>query len=204
MQEERQLIYDGKAYRCVISYKPMRNIRFHFDKSGTVFCVSAPSRIPQKTLADAINNYFPRLLKRLQYEPPFTGDEVYLFGVKETVNGFGNLSEKDRNAFLKKKLADFLEPTVRYYEATMGVKKPYRVRVRSMSSRYGVNSQKTHTLTFTTALVHYAPKTITSVVVHELAHDFVFNHSSRFYAIVYRYCPDYDECHKALRKHHYE
>jgi predicted metal-dependent hydrolase len=86
----------------------------------------------------------------------------------------------------------------------MGVKKPYQVRVRSMESRYGVNSQRTHRLTFTTSLVHYAKDTITSVVVHELAHDFVFNHSPKFYQIVYRYCPNYPALHAKLRKHHYE
>ena len=37
-----------------------------------------------------------------------------------------------------------------------------------MKSRYGVNSQRTHTLSFTTVLVHYAPETINSVVVHVL------------------------------------
>jgi predicted metal-dependent hydrolase len=204
MVEQWELHFGEKVYPCVVTYKRMRNIRFHFDKDGKTFCVSCPNRIPRKTLQDAINKFFPKMLKKMEFEPPYQGDEVYLFGVKTLVEGFGTFDEKNREKFLKAKLKDYLTTSVPYYEQLMGVKTPYKFRVRSMKSRYGVNSQRTHTLSFTTALVHYAPETIASVVVHELAHDFVFNHSPAFYQIVYHYCPTYPALHAKLRKHHYE
>jgi|LAHS01.1.fsa_nt_gb predicted metal-dependent hydrolase len=204
MQESWSLHYGTEVYPCLITYKRMRNIRFHFAKDGKTFCVSCPYGISRKSLQDSINKFFPKMLKKMAYEPPYTTDEVYLFGVKTSYPGFGALPEKERAKILKAKLLEFVTPKVREYESQMGVKKPYRVRVRSMESRYGVNSQRTHALTFTTALAHYAPETIISVVVHELAHDFVFNHSDSFYQIVYRFCPNYDLLHAKLRKHHYE
>jgi predicted metal-dependent hydrolase len=204
VQETWLLKYADKDYPCIVSYKRMRNIRFHFAKDGKTFCVSAPYGIPKKKLQESIDRFFPRMLKKMAFALPYEGDDVYLFGVKETIPGFGGLEEKARTLFLKKKLLDFLIPTVEAYEKTMGVKTPYQVRVRSMESRYGVNSQRTHRLTFTTSLVFYAKDTITSVVVHELAHDFVFNHSPKFYQIVYRYCPAYPALHAKLRKHQYE
>jgi predicted metal-dependent hydrolase len=204
VQETWLLKYEGKDYPCVVSYKRMRNIRFHFAKDGRTFCVSAPYGIARKSLQDSIDRFFPRLLKKMAYEPPVNGDEVFLFGQKQTVVGFSQLDEKAQGIFLKKKLLDFLTPAVQEYEARMGVEKPYQVRVRNMASRYGVNSQRTHRLTFTTSLVHYAPETIVSVVVHELGHDFVFNHSEKFYRIVYQYCPNYKALHAKLRTHHYE
>ena len=130
----------------------MRNIRFHFAKDGKTFCVSCPYGISRKSLQDSINKFFPKMLKKMAYEPPYTTDEVYLFGVKTSYPGFGALPEKERAKILKAKLLEFVTPKVREYESQMGVKKPYRVRVRSMESRYGVNSQRTHALTFTTAL----------------------------------------------------
>lgn len=154
-------------------------------------------------MQDSIDRFFPRLLKKIVFSAPINGDEVYLFGVKQTVAGFQELDEKAQALFLKKKLLDFVGPSVKEYETRMGIKNPYQVRVRSMSSRYGVNSQRTHRLTFATALVHYAPETIVSVVVHELAHDFVFNHSDKFYRIVYLYCPNYKALHDKLRTHRY-
>jgi predicted metal-dependent hydrolase len=203
MQEPWILHFDNQDYPCVVTYKRMRNIRFHFDKDGKTFCVSCPYAIPKKDLLDAINHYFPRMLKKMAFEKPISGDDVYLFGMKQTLAGFGGLPEKEREIFLKKKLLDFLLPIEKEYEAKMLIKKPYEVKVRSMATRYGVNSQRSHRLTFSLTLVHYAPETITSVVVHELAHDFVFNHSAAFYRIVYRYCPNYLALHAKLRKHSY-
>jgi len=203
VQETWLLKCEGKDYPCLVTYKRMRNIRFHFAKDGKTFCVSAPYGIARKSLQDSIDRFFPRLLKKIVFSAPINGDEVYLFGVKQTVAGFQELDEKAQALFLKKKLLDFVGPSVKEYETRMGIKNPYQVRVRSMSSRYGVNSQRTHRLTFATALVHYAPETIVSVVVHELAHDFVFNHSDKFYRIVYLYCPNYKALHDKLRTHRY-
>jgi len=70
-------------------------------------------------------------------------------------------------------------------------------------SRYGVNSLRTHRLTFALELAYYAPAIIDSVIVHELAHDFERNHGPRFYAIVYAHCPDYKKLYASLRKHRY-
>ena len=86
----------------------------------------------------------------------------------------------------------------------MGVTSPYRVRTAKLKSRYGSNSRRTHKLSFASSLIHYPVEVIDSVVVHELAHHFVFDHSKSFYNVVLRYCPAYWEMHKRLRKKIYE
>ncbi|MBQ7243982.1 MAG: M48 family metallopeptidase, partial [Bacilli bacterium] len=52
--------------------------------------------------------------------------------------------------------------------------------------------------TFQCRLMAFHPSIIDSVVVHELAHHYQFDHSKKFYDIVYRYCPDYDKLRKKL------
>src|SRR5574344_214386 len=139
MQESWSLHCGEEVYPCLITYKRMRNIRFHFAKDGRTFCVSCPYGIPRKNLQDSINKFFPKMLKKMAYEPPFDADSVYLFGVKTPYPGFGSLEEKERNRILKDKLLAFVGPAVEDYGTKMGVSRPYKVRVRSMESRYGVN-----------------------------------------------------------------
>ena len=80
----------------------------------------------------------------------------------------------------------------------------YRITIRKMTSRYGSNSKTSKHITFATILLHYSLPIIDSVVVHELAHIEVFDHSKKFYDVVYKYCPDYDVLHKKLRKGEYK
>ena len=82
----------------------------------------------------------------------------------------------------------------------MGIAKPYKVRVRKMRTRYGSNAYSTHSITYSSILMHYTLDVVDSVIVHELAHDKVRNHSDKFYKVVYNYCPDYKALHKRLRK----
>ena len=88
----------------------------------------------------------------------------------------------------------------RYYEKVMDIEKPYKVRVKNMSSRYGSNSSQTHAVSYAMILMHYTVDVIDSVVVHELAHDKVKNHSKKFYDVVYKYCPNYKVLDRRLRK----
>ena len=69
-----------------------------------------------------------------------------------------------------------------------------------MKTRLGSNSRKTNKLAFSLSLVHYSKDIIDSVIVHELAHYYEFNHSFKFYNIVYKYCPNYKILRKKLIK----
>lgn len=203
MVENWSLDYAGKSYPCQITFKRMRSVRFRFDREGKTFLVSCPYGTSREFLQKEIGKYLPKMLHYFSYEKPIQGDEVYLFGEKQTVTGFGIWDPKKQQGYLKQTLLPYLRDKVAYYQALMGVKTPYSVHVRSMSSRYGVNNKRAAKLTFTTALVHFSPSIIDSVVVHELCHDFVLNHSEKFYAYVYRFYPTYKAAHDKLRKHQY-
>ena len=152
-------------------------------------------------------------LKKLEYNENETNWLVYVYilGEKYHISPSGSLSFNngltikyksidDLYKKLKPYLLDIVVKRVRYYEAKMGISKPYNVKVRDMSSRYGSNVKSSYTVTFALLLVHYSINIIESVIVHELAHDKVYNHSAKFYDVVYKYCPDYDRLHNHLRK----
>ena len=74
-----------------------------------------------------------------------------------------------------------------------------KITIRRQRSRWGSCSAKGN-LSFNCLLMLAPPEVIDSVVVHELCHRKVMDHSKRFYDILLRIMPDYQEHHKWLRQ----
>lgn len=88
---------------------------------------------------------------------------------------------------------------VAYYAPIVGVSYG-RITVRHQSTRWGSCSAKGN-LNFNCLLLLAPPEVLDSIVVHELCHRKEMNHSPRFYAEVYRVCPNYDTSHAWLKEH---
>ncbi len=77
---------------------------------------------------------------------------------------------------------------------------PYpSLRIRKMKSRWGVCNTKSHIVTLNLELMHYRVECLDYVIVHELSHLLVPNHSNRFWKVVSKYCSNYKELRKELR-----
>ena len=190
--------YAGVTYPVIITYKSMANTYFRF-KDG-VFQVTTPYKTSDKRVIEGLNKFAPRLLKRSVKKEAYSFKEgfVYIFGRKYSISKFKD--EASLNKYLKAVLLEEVTSEVRELELVMGIKKPYNISVKKMSSRHGSNSRRTHSLAFQLRLVHFTKEIIRSVVVHELCHDKIFNHSIKFYNEVRKYCPNYDELKAKLRK----
>lgn len=190
--------YQGVDYPCSITYKRIKNINMRMDGERKSLRVSAPFHTPIKTIDRAVMAYFPRLVKRCKSTPPKWGEDfAYILGEKK------DYAFKDEEAFysyLKRASLPIFEARVRYYEKIMKIKPAYKVKSRPMKSRYGVNSKRTHTITLQSQLLCFPMEVIDSVVVHELSHHFVFDHSQKFYSVLLSYCPNYYLYHDRLRK----
>ncbi len=198
----RQIIYElevnGKVYVVPITFKRQRNAYLRTAKTGYVCTV--PYLLSEAKAKDFVARSLPILIKRMEKKGkriiPRGDNYTYLFGIRF------DLVFSDE--ILKKKLLEMLTEITRKLEKEMNISKPYKIRVKNMSTRYGSNSLKTHSLSFQFDLVHYSPDIITSVVVHELAHEFQRDHSKKFYNIVYKYCPNYWELKNKLRRGVYQ
>jgi predicted metal-dependent hydrolase len=84
-----------------------------------------------------------------------------------------------------------------HYAALMGVTYG-RITIRAQKTRWGSCSSKGN-LSFNCLLMLAPPEVLDSVVVHELCHLRVMNHSERFYAEVLRVFPEYREKHGWLK-----
>ncbi len=203
-------VYKGKQYPVLVTKKKMRSIRYIF-KDG-VFKVSIPKyMVSQKQVVDGLNKYAEKLIKADVRSHASGDDYMYFLGYKITLRESGEIKftngesivYKDRNDLdkkLKKWFLKYMTNRNAYYEKVMGISKPYKVHVKKMTTRYGSNSYSTHSISYSMVLIHYSSEIIDSVIVHELAHDSVRDHSKNFYNVVYKYCPNYKVLHKRLRK----
>ena len=84
-----------------------------------------------------------------------------------------------------------------HFAALMGVE-PAGVRITSARTRFGSCSGR-NSLCFSWRLMAYPPEAVDYVVVHELAHITVKNHSPAFYRVVERYLPDWRQRRELLK-----
>ena len=100
---------------------------------------------------------------------------------------------------LKREAKLLIPDRVRYYAAKLGITYG-RIAIRAQRSRWGSCSSKGN-LNFNCLLMLAPPGVVDSIVVHELCHRKVMNHSSRFYAEVLRVFPEYEQHHRWLKEH---
>ena len=199
---------EGQDYDVIITYKRIRNIHFRFDNG--VFLVSCPRITSSKMIKSGLDKYAKRLRDRSPKTQAFGEDFVYLFGQRIPVTFPGSLLYNNETKIdfndpddlikkLRKHFLMYMQDRTIYYASLMKCPS-YIVKVRQMKSRYGTNNRHSKTITYSLALLHYSFEIIDSVIVHELAHCHVYDHSDKFYRVVYNYCPRYDELRKKLIK----
>jgi predicted metal-dependent hydrolase len=88
---------------------------------------------------------------------------------------------------------------VRKWAKIIGVS-PSRVQFRAMTRKWGSCSTK-GSITLNTALYYLPLHLVEYVVVHELIHMLVFDHSPKFWAKVGEFVPDYAERVQELNQH---
>ena len=203
---------NGIDYPVIVTYKKIKKIYYRF--SDGAFKVSCPRNVNDITIKKGLDKFALSLIKRSEVNQPEGNDYMYIFGVKVLISESGQIpfstgeiisysSRVDLNKKLKKFFLTYLKVRVEHFSKMMNVPL-YKVRVRDMKTRFGSNSKKAKSLTFAYQLIYYEHNTIDSVVVHELAHILVYNHSKKFYDVVYKYCPNYDIYRKKLIRKDYQ
>jgi hypothetical protein len=99
----------------------------------------------------------------------------------------------------KERAYEILTERVNHYAALHGFA-PKRVKINSAKTRWG-SCTSTGTINFTWRLVMAPLDVVDYVVLHELAHLKIKNHSPRFWKLVESLCPDFKRRRKWLREH---
>ena len=104
------------------------------------------------------------------------------------------------NKWLNKEVKKIYLSRLDYYYNLFDENIPYPVlRIRKMTTRWGVCNRKTNTVTLNLELYKYDSMALDYVIVHELSHFIHFNHSKEFWSVVEKYFPDYKKVRKYLK-----
>ena len=195
---------DGVIYPVKIIYKRIKNIHFRY-KDGA-FEVTCHYFTPLKIIRNYLKERGANLIQKTSPISPINENNIYIFGQQYDLNFPLIIDEKeilfsnqdDLKIILKDILLEYIKERTSYYFGLMNISDNYKIVIKDNSHVIGSNSRHTKTLSFSSKLIHFSKEIIDSVIVHECAHCFAYNHSKDFYDIVYQYFPNYNLCRKKL------
>ena len=94
---------------------------------------------------------------------------------------------------------EFLDIELLYWSKILNLKFN-NYRVKDVKTRWGSCAKESKNLNFSLRLAMMPKNVRASIIVHELCHLKEANHGCKFWKLVYKYIPDYDECKKWLKE----
>ena len=126
-----------------------------------------------------------------------------IYGTFNTEINNDKIYTKDEKAFNKyftKYIKNIYSERLDYWYNIFEENIPYpNLKIRKMTSRWGVCNIKNHNVTLNLELSKYDISALDYVIVHELSHFIHHNHSKDFWLLVGKYYPNYKDIRKMLR-----
>ena len=156
---------------------------------------------------DTIKKMIDKDKKRLDKQ-----EEFYYFGKKyDLIYGFNEIefsdnkiyanNSRDFKKYLDKEIIRIYTERLDYWYNVFEEDIPVpNLKIRNMTSRWGVCNIKNHNVTLNYQLSKYDSSCLDYVIVHELSHFIHPNHSREFWSLVGKYYPKYKECRKMLKE----
>lgn len=206
--------YDGKDYKVIIDRKKSnRNTYIRVKKDMTIY-VTTNLFTRDRDIQKLIDENTKAIIKMIevQNKKNESNDGFHYLGKKYDIVyvDYCDLSFGEEKVFLNKKLdidrwyknkakiifKEHLDKMYNNYSRSI----PYpSLRIRKMTSRWGVCNTKLKVVTLNLELIKRDVKYLDYVIVHELSHLIEANHSSRFWALVEENYPDYKQIKKEMK-----
>ena len=207
-------VIDGNEYEVILVKKNNKNTYIRVKEDGKIYITTnyLVSKNYIKQLLD--NNYqtIKKMIERNNIKQEknksfyFLGKKydiiiVPTFDIDITDDKIFVKSEDYLNKWLKKQIEKIYKERLDYIYNLYQEKIPYpKLRIRKMSTRWGVCNRSNNVVTLNSELIKYGIRQIDYVIVHELSHFIYFDHSKNFWLQVSKYCKDYKEIRKTLKE----
>lgn len=127
-----------------------------------------------------------------------------IFGFNDTEIDENKIYTKDKKSldkYLLKYVYNIYEERLSYWYNVIEETIPFpNLKIRTMTSRWGVCNLKNNNVTLNFELSKYDIECLDYVIVHELSHFLYPNHSKFFWLQVAKYYPDYKNVRKKLKQ----
>ena len=207
-----QVEIDNNVYDVEIIKKNNRNTYIRV-KDGKIV-VTTNRFVSSASIMKLINNNIGSIKKMISSDnkKQEKQDNFYYFGKKyDVIYGFNDIEIDNDKIYApnKTKLDKYLIDDIKkiyqcrldyWYNAFEENIPVPNLKIRKMSSRWGVCNIKTHNVTLNYELSKYDITCLDYVVVHELSHFIHHNHSKEFWNLVSKYYPKYKETKKMLKE----
>ena len=198
---------DGKNIEVVIVRKKIKNIYIRV-KDNKIF-VSANSLVSLKYIESLLKKEENSIRKMLEKDQNKEENEIYYLGdklefvndpnIKITNNIAYGPSIDAINLYLEKNSLNFFLTRLERLKILFDDLPDFKLRIRTMKTRWGVCNKSSMTVTLNTLLIHKDVTLIDYVIIHELCHFKFMNHSKDFWNEVEKYYPYYKLARKRLR-----
>jgi len=207
-----QIEIDNKIYDVEIIKKNNRNTYVRV-KNGKIvvttnYLCSKNSIV--KLIMDNKNSIIKMINKDSKKQEK--NEEFYYFGKKyNVIYGFSDIDivddkiyvydEKSLDKYINKKIKEIYQDRLNYWYSVFEEDIPIpNLKIRKMTSRWGVCNIRNHNVTLNYQLYKYDINCLDYVIVHELSHFIHPNHSGDFWKLVGKYYPKYKDARKMLKE----
>ena len=205
-----EYIYNEQKYSIEVIKKNNKNtyIRVKDNKIVVTTSYLTTSRQITKLIEDNttfINKALDKSIKKKEDDTfkLFGNSYDIIYGPFDTEINNNKIYTKDEKTFNKyytKYITNIYSERLNYWYNIFEENIPYpNLKIRKMTSRWGVCNIKNNNVTLNSELSKYDISALDYVIVHELSHFIHHNHSKDFWLLVSKYCPNYKDIRKMLR-----
>lgn len=209
-----QVIINDKEINIVVEKKRNKNMYFRFSDANTLH-ITCPYLTTSGFIINSIQKNIKALSKmQIKAEQSSESEEYFCFQGKRYIRVFDESvkkvffdqdfvyakDEKSLDRFIKKYTKEYFELEVNYIKQYFNNIPEFRLRIRKMTTRWGVCNRTDKIVTLNSELIKRTKEELDYVIIHELCHFYEGNHSSRFWEHVSKYCPNYKILRKTMKE----
>jgi len=203
--------YNNNSYQVEIIKKNNKNIYIRVKNNKVIITsnyFTTKNQI-EKLIKDNYNSIIKMIDKDIKKQEK--ENNFYLFGnIYDIVYWFNNIEIKDNKIYildkntlekyLNNRIKKVFKERLKYWYNVFEEKLPLpNLKIRKMTSRWGVCNLKNKNITLNYYLYKYDIECLDYVIIHELSHFIYPNHSKNFWNLVSKYCENYKSLRKKLK-----